>query len=110
MLLIHRVIRSYAIKDQIMKVIWNNELLAASDNTIEVENNHYFPPQSVDFKLFAKSTTETYCHWKGTASYYTVVVDANKNEDAAWYYPESKEKANNIKGYIAFWRGVEVTE
>lgn len=93
-----------------MKAIWNDELLAESDNTIVVENNHYFPPSSVNIELLVESTTETFCHWKGTASYYTIVVNGNKNEDAAWYYPETKEKADNIKGYIAFWRGVAVIE
>ena len=93
-----------------MKAIWNNEILAESEHTVVVENNHYFPPSSVKFQYLTESTTETYCCWKGTASYYTVVVNGKKNEDAAWYYPETKEKANNIKDHIAFWKGVEVIE
>lgn len=93
-----------------MKAIWNNEVLAESEDTIVVEDNHYFPPSSVNFQFLVESTMETYCHWKGTASYYTVIVKGERNEGAAWYYPETKEKANNIKGCIAFWRGVEIIE
>lgn len=93
-----------------MKAIWNNEVLAESEDTIVVEDNHYFPPSSVNFQYLDESTTHTFCHWKGTANYYTVTVNGSSNEDAAWYYPETKEKADNIKGYIAFWRGVEVIE
>jgi len=90
------------------KAIWNGEILAESDKTIVVENNHYFPPDSIKKEFFQSSNTHTTCGWKGKASYYTIVVNGKENKDAAWYYPETKEAANNIKGYIAFWKGVKV--
>ena len=90
------------------KAIWNGQVLAESDNTEVVENNQYFPPDSINQEFFHPSSTHTTCPWKGVASYYTIVVDGKENPDAAWYYPETKEKANNIKGYIAFWKGVRV--
>ena len=93
-----------------MKAIWNNKIVAESDDTIVVENNHYFPPTSVNYKFLEKSSKHTTCHWKGIASYYTIIVNGKQNIDAAWYYPEPKEKAKNIKDYIAFWRGVEIVE
>lgn len=91
-----------------MKAVWKNQLLAESDETIVIENNHYFPPSSLSKQFFMKSDTTTQCPWKGTASYYTVVVDGDKNIDAAWYYPEPKQAAAEIKDYVAFWRGVEI--
>jgi uncharacterized protein (DUF427 family) len=91
------------------KAIWNGAVLAESENTIVVEGNHYFPPESVNMAYFLASPSHTICPWKGTASYYTVVVDGKKNKDAAWYYPEPSQAAEQIKGYVAFWRGVEVT-
>ena len=91
-----------------MKAIWNGKIIAESDETIMVEGNHYFPRASLKKDFFADSETHTVCHWKGTASYYDVVVDGNINKDAAWYYPETSALAENIKDYIAFWRGVEV--
>ena len=93
-----------------MKAIWNNEVIAESDETIVVESFYYFPPDSVNHKFLERSNTHTICNWKGEASYYTIVVNGERNIDAAWYYPETKEKANNIRGYIAFWRGVEVIQ
>ena len=93
-----------------MKAIWNNEIIAESDDTIIVENNHYFPPTSVNSKYLEESSTHTTCNWKGIASYYTIIVGGKQNKDAAWYYPDAKDKAKNIEGYIAFWRGVEVIE
>ena len=93
-----------------MKAIWNDNILAESDDTIVVEGNHYFPPDSVNLKYFNESETKTECYWKGTASYYNIIVDGQVNYDAAWYYPETKDKAKNIKGYIAFWKGVKVIE
>ena len=93
-----------------MKAIWNNKVLAESDNTIAVEGNQYFPPDSINSEFFQPSTTHTVCGWKGTASYYDIVVDGEINGDAAWYYPDTNEAANEIRGYIAFWKGVEVTE
>jgi uncharacterized protein (DUF427 family) len=87
---------------------WNGAVLARSDDTIVVEGNHYFPPDSVDETYFEDSDTHTTCPWKGVASYKTVVVDGERNPDAAWYYPEPKEAAAQITGYVAFWRGVTV--
>lgn len=90
------------------KAVWNEVILAESDRTEVVEGNHYFPPDSINRKYFQESSTHTTCPWKGTASYYNIVVNGKENEDAAWYYPETKEKANHIQGYVAFWRGVKV--
>jgi uncharacterized protein (DUF427 family) len=91
-----------------MKAIWNDVTLAESDDTVVVENNHYFPPDSVKREYLKESDTHTTCPWKGEASYYTVVVNDEVNKDAAWYYPEPKEAAKQIKDYVAFWKGVEV--
>ncbi len=93
-----------------MKAIWQNETIAESTETIIVEGNHYFPPKSVHTNFLKESKKETVCPWKGTASYYSVDVNGNVLEDAAWYYPTPKDKAENIKGYVAFWKGVKVTE
>ena len=93
-----------------MKAIWNNQVIAESDNTVVVENNHYFPRESVKTDLLLSTDTHTTCPWKGLASYYTLVVDGKENRDAAWYYPEPKEAAANIKDHIAFWKGVQITE
>lgn len=90
------------------KAIWNDAVLAQSDNCEVVEGNYYFPPDSINKEYFKESNTHTTCPWKGQASYYTVEVDGQQNKDAAWYYPQPKEKANHIKNYIAFWRGVKV--
>lgn len=90
------------------KATWNGATLAESDRTIVVENNHYFPQEDINKEYFQDSNTHTSCPWKGQASYYSVVVDGKENKDAAWYYPDAKEKAKNIEGYIAFWRGVKV--
>jgi uncharacterized protein (DUF427 family) len=101
-------IKNYQSSIMTKKATWNGATLAESDKTIIVENNHYFPPDSIKKEFFKESGTHTTCGWKGEASYYTVVVDGKENKDAAWYYPETKEAANNIKGYIAFWKGVKV--
>ncbi len=90
------------------KAIWNGAILAESDKCEIVEGNYYFPPDSINQEYFKSSDTHTTCGWKGVASYYTVVVEGQENKDAAWYYPDTKEKANNIKNYVAFWRGVKV--
>lgn len=90
------------------KAVWNNAVLAESDKTIIVEGNHYFPPDAVNTEFFNPSSTHTVCSWKGTASYYDVKVAGQVNKDAAWFYPEPKDAANQIAGYIAFWRGVQV--
>lgn len=91
-----------------MKAVWNGAVIAESDNTIVVEGNHYFPPDAVNKEYFKPSDTHTVCGWKGTASYYNVVVNGEVNKDAAWYYPNTKEAANNIENYVAFWKGVKV--
>ena len=94
-----------------MKAKWNNQVIAESDQTIEVENNQYFPPESVHREYLTDSNKHTTCHWKGEASYYNLEVDGKINKDAAWYYPKPKdEKAMKIKNYVAFWNGVEVSE
>ena len=93
-----------------MKAIWNGQVLAESEDTVVVEGNHYFPPKSINKELFQESSTHTICPWKGTASYYTLDVEGQQNKDAAWYYPETSELAKNIKGYVAFWKGVEVVQ
>jgi uncharacterized protein (DUF427 family) len=93
-----------------MKAIWNGEVIAESDDTLVVENNHYFPANSIKKDFFKETDTHTVCPWKGTASYYTIDVDGKENKDAAWYYPETKDLAKNLKDYVAFWKGVEVTK
>ena len=92
------------------RAIWNGTILAESDNTVVVEGNHYFPPDSVNKKHLEKSSHSSVCPWKGEASYYTVEVDGSKSDDVAWFYPKTKEAAAEITGYVAFWRGVEVSE
>ena len=93
-----------------MKAIWKDTVIAESKETINIEGNHYFPPDSVKREFFEGSDFHTVCPWKGTASYYSLKIGGEVNENAAWYYPETKAAANAIKGYIAFWRGVEVIE
>jgi uncharacterized protein (DUF427 family) len=88
--------------------MWNGAVLAESDQTIVVEGNHYFPPDALNREYFSESDTHTVCPWKGVASYYTVQVNGQTNKDAAWYYPETKEKADHFRNYVAFWRGVTV--
>ena len=90
------------------RAIWNGTVLAESDRCEVVEGNRYFPPDAVRREFLRPSATHTVCAWKGTASYYDVVVDGQTNEAAAWYYPEPKPAAQNITGYVAFWRGVTV--
>jgi uncharacterized protein (DUF427 family) len=87
---------------------WNGAVIAESDDFEIVEGNVYFPPAAVRSEFLKPSDTHTVCWWKGTASYYTLIVDGIENPDAAWYYPEASEKARNIKGYVAFWNGVTV--
>lgn len=91
-----------------MKAIWNGAVLAESDETIVVEGNHYFPENAINKEYFRASETHTVCGWKGTASYYDVVVDGETNKDAAWFYPDAKEDAKEIENHVAFWKGVEV--
>ncbi|MFK7957835.1 MAG: DUF427 domain-containing protein [Lysobacterales bacterium] len=92
-----------------MKAVWNNAVLAQSDDTVVVEGNHYFPQESLDMAFFESSNKTSVCPWKGTASYYSVNVDGQTNADAAWYYPDTKPDADNIKGRVAFWKGVTVS-
>ena len=88
---------------------WNGATIAESDKTVVVvEGNHYFPPGSVRKEFLQASSTTSRCPWKGTARYYSLVVDGKTNEDAAWYYPEPSMAAANIKDYVAFWNGVDV--
>ena len=93
-----------------MKAIWNKKIVANSDKTIVVEGNHYFPAESLNMPFFTNSDKHTTCPWKGAASYYDVEVDGEINPSAAWYYPEPKLAANNIAGYVAFWKGIQTTE
>jgi uncharacterized protein (DUF427 family) len=90
------------------KAIWNGAVLAESDKTQVVEGNQYFPPESIRREHFRETAHHTTCPWKGLASYYDVVVEGQVNPNAAWYYPEPKEAASAIKGYVAFWKGVQV--
>jgi len=91
-----------------MRAVWNGQVLAQSEKTVVVEGNHYFPPEAVRREFFEASQTHTTCPWKGVASYYTVSVDGENNKDAAWYYPEPKPEAANIRDHVAFWHGVTV--
>lgn len=91
-----------------MKAFWNGEVVADSEDTVIVEGNHYFPLDSVVSDFLRKSPTTSFCPWKGTAEYYTLAVGGEENTDAAWYYADPKEAAKEIKGRVAFWRGVEV--
>ena len=91
------------------KATWNGAVIAESDDTVIVEGNHYFPPDSVSREYLVDSTAHTVCPWKGLASYYDLMVDGDVNSGAAWYYPDPSAAAAEIGGYIAFWRGVQVS-
>lgn len=91
-----------------VKAVWNGAVIAESDETVVVEGNHYFPADTVDPAVLRGSGTHTICPWKGTASYYTLAANGAENKDAAWYYPDPKPAAAEIKDRIAFWKGVEV--
>ncbi len=88
---------------------WNGTLIASSDDTVVVEGNHYFPVNAVNADFLLPSKTTTNCPWKGTAHYYSVNIEGAENTDAAWYYPDPKPKAENIRDRIAFWKGVKVS-
>lgn len=90
------------------KAIWNETVIADSDQTELVENNHYFPVDSLKSSFFRESATTSVCGWKGTANYYDIVIGGDVHTDAAWYYAEPKPQAANIKGYVAFWKGVQI--
>tara|TARA_Y100000034_G_scaffold127870_1_gene181447 strand:+ start:1011 stop:1292 length:282 start_codon:yes stop_codon:yes gene_type:complete len=92
-----------------VKAVWKGVVLAESDSCIEVEGNRYFPPKSIKKEFFKENNHHTICTWKGEASYYDIIVNGETNENAAWYYPNPKEEAKNIKGYVAFWKGVMVS-
>lgn len=91
-----------------MKATWKDVVLTQSDNTVVIEGNHYFPLEAINKEYFVDSDTHTTCPWKGVASYYHIVVNGEKNNDAAWYYPQPMEAAKEIKDHIAFWKGVEI--
>ena len=91
-----------------MQAIWNGKVIAESDNTIVVEGNHYFPIESVESGYLVESEHSSFCPWKGRASYYSLLVDGKENSNAAWYYPEPKDAAKEIRERLAFWNGVEV--
>ena len=91
-----------------MRATWNGQVLAEGDETIVIEGNHYFPPESIAREFFKNSDESSVCPWKGVASYYDLAVGDARNPGAAWYYPEPKDAAKEIAGYVAFWRGVDV--
>lgn len=93
-----------------VRAVWNDKVLAESDDTVMVEGNHYFPREALRSEHFQPAAVTSVCPWKGTASYFDVVVDGNRNAGAAWYYPEPKDAAAQIKDRVAFWRGVQVTQ
>ena len=90
------------------KATWNGTVLAQSNDTVIIDGNHYFPPVSVNKQYFQESNTHSTCPWKGTANYYDIEVNGQTNKDAAWFYPNAKEKAKHFEGYVAFWRGVQI--
>ena len=91
-----------------MQAIWNDIVIAESDDTIVVEGNSYFDPKDVKMEYFKKTELTTMCGWKGKANYYSVIVNGKTNKDCAWYYAEPNDAAEKIKGRIAFWNGIEV--
>lgn len=93
-----------------MKAVWNDSVLAESEDTIVVEGNQYFPHDAIKKEFFKKSETKTTCSWKGVASYYSVTVNGKTNNDCAWYYPEPSDAAKQIKDYVAFWNGVKIVK
>ncbi|WP_062987202.1 DUF427 domain-containing protein [Nocardia anaemiae] len=93
-----------------VRAVWNGTVLAESDDTVVVEGNHYFPAEALKTEYFRDSDTHTVCGWKGLASYYTVEVEGAKNPDAAWYYPDPKPEAEQVRDRVAFWKGVDVVE
>ena len=93
-----------------MKATWNGQIIAESDDTVVVEGNHYFPIESVKPEFLRESSHHTVCPWKGAASYHTLEVGGQRNENAAWYYPNPSDAAKRIAGRVAFWKGVQVTD
>ncbi len=92
------------------QAIWNGQILAESANLVQVEGNYYFPKDSIHTDFFKESSTHTTCPWKGLASYYSLEVAGEVNKDAAWYYPEPKDAAKEIKDHVAFWKGVKIVD
>ena len=92
------------------KAVWNEQVVAESDQTIVVEGNHYFPPDSINLEFLRDSDSHTRCPWKGVASYYDVVVDGEVSRGGAWFYPDPSRAAKKIKNHVAFWRGVRVEQ
>ena len=92
------------------QAIWNGQVIAESDDLVNVEGNYYFPKDAIKSEYFKDSSTHTVCPWKGTASYYSIEVDGQTNADAAWYYPTPKDAAKEITERVAFWKGVEVRD
>lgn len=93
-----------------MQAIWNGKVVAESENTVVVEGNHYFPADTVNADYLQPSKTTSFCGWKGDCSYHHLVVDGKENRDAVWYYATPYERAENIRGHLAFWKGVTVKE
>jgi len=92
------------------RAIWNGQVIAESDDLVNIENNYYFPESSLNKSLIKESSTTTFCPWKGTASYYSLAVEGTENQDAVWYYPEPKDAAKAIKNRVAFWKGVQIED
>ncbi len=90
------------------KAIWNEKVIAESEKVIKVEGNLYFPPESINKEYFQENDSHTVCPWKGKASYFDIVVDGKTNRSAAWYYPQPSSAAQEIKDYVAFWKGVTI--
>ncbi len=93
-----------------MKAIWNDTIIAKNAETIQLEGRHYFPLESIKKEFFKESTHTSECHWKGTASYYDIEVNGSTNQNAAWYYKEPSSDASQIKGHVAFWKGVQIVD
>ena len=93
-----------------MKATWNGRVIAESDKTVVIENNHYFPPESISRQYLRESERRSTCPWKGEAHYFDLVVDGEQNRNAAWSYPAPKDAAREIKDHVAFWKGVEILE
>lgn len=93
-----------------MKAIWNNQVIAESDDTVVIEGNHYFPRESLQEEFLVESSHTSVCGWKGTANYFSLSVDGQTNENAVWYYATPKDAAQEIAGRVAFWNGVQVTD
>jgi uncharacterized protein (DUF427 family) len=91
-----------------MKALWNDRVIAESSKTVNIENNEYFPPDSVHKEFLLESLTHSTCPWKGVASYYSIFVDGKENIDAAWFYPDPKPGASEIKNHVAFWKGIKI--